>query len=132
MRGPAVAPREPGTPALPYGPDSGSTSSRCPSLDDSVDKRWSQDRLGLVDLRRRGRAPDPRRLGERPGAARPPWCAASGQPRRARLVLFRRPIEHRAEDREELAAIVLTVLVDQLSELTGVPPGDLHPDYPDD
>jgi predicted Zn-dependent protease with MMP-like domain len=51
---------------------------------------------------------------------------------RARIVLFRRPIEHRADDRGELAAIVLTVLVDQVAELIGVPPSDLHPDYPPD
>ncbi|MCW2758455.1 MAG: Possibl zinc metallo-peptidase [Nocardioidaceae bacterium] len=46
-----------------------------------------------------------------------------------RIVLFRRPIEHRAEDRTDLAAIVLTVLADQVGELLGVPPEQLHPDY---
>ncbi len=49
---------------------------------------------------------------------------------RARIVLFRRPIEHRAEGAAELAAVVLAVLVDQVAELLGVPPTDVHPDYP--
>jgi hypothetical protein len=49
---------------------------------------------------------------------------------RARIVLFRRPIEHRAEGPAELAAVVLAVLVDQVAELLGVPPSEVHPDYP--
>lgn len=49
---------------------------------------------------------------------------------RACIVLFRRPIEHRAEDPAELAAVVLAVLVDQVAELLGVPPSEVHPDYP--
>ena len=36
-----------------------------------------------------------------------------------RLVVFRRPIEHRATDREELEAMVHTVVVEQLAELLG-------------
>lgn len=51
---------------------------------------------------------------------------------RARIVLFRRPIEHRAEGPAELAAVVLAVLVDQVAELLGVPPTEVHPDYPAD
>jgi hypothetical protein len=51
---------------------------------------------------------------------------------RARIVLFRRPIEHRAEGPAELAAVILAVLVDQVAELLGVPPADVHPDYPAD
>jgi hypothetical protein len=51
---------------------------------------------------------------------------------RARIVLFRRPIEHRAEGQAELAAVVLAVLVDQVAELLGVPPTEVHPDYPAD
>jgi predicted Zn-dependent protease with MMP-like domain len=47
----------------------------------------------------------------------------------ARLVLFRRPIEHRAESRTDLEALVLTVLVEQVAEVLGLPPEDVHPDY---
>lgn len=46
-----------------------------------------------------------------------------------RLVLFRRPIELRAEGRGELSAMVLTVLVEQVSELLGRPPEEIDPRY---
>jgi hypothetical protein len=46
-----------------------------------------------------------------------------------RLVLFRRPIELRAETRSDLSAMVLTVLVEQVSELLGRPPEEIDPRY---
>lgn len=46
-----------------------------------------------------------------------------------RLVLFRRPIELRSETRGDLSAMVLTVLVEQLSELLGKPPEEIDPRY---
>ena len=46
-----------------------------------------------------------------------------------RLVLFRRPLEHRAESRADLEALVLTVVVEQLADYLGVPAEDVHPDY---
>ena len=46
-----------------------------------------------------------------------------------RLVLFRRPIEHRAETRADLEALVLTVVVEQVSDYLGVPAEEVHPDY---
>jgi predicted Zn-dependent protease with MMP-like domain len=46
-----------------------------------------------------------------------------------RLVLYRRPIEHRAESRLDLEALVLTVVVEQLADYLGVPAEDVHPDY---
>lgn len=46
-----------------------------------------------------------------------------------RLVLFRRPIEHRCEDRDELRALVLTVVVEQVAELLGLPAEDVDPRY---
>jgi predicted Zn-dependent protease with MMP-like domain len=52
---------------------------------------------------------------------------AHGQP--GRVVLLRRPIEHRAETRAELEALLLTVLVEQVAEVLGLPPEDVHPDY---
>jgi predicted Zn-dependent protease with MMP-like domain len=51
----------------------------------------------------------------------------SGTP--SRLVLFRRPIELRSESRADLSAMVLTVLVEQVSELLGRPPEEIHPSY---
>ena len=50
-----------------------------------------------------------------------------------RLVLFRRPIELRSDTRGDLSAMVLTVLVEQVSELLGRPPEEVDPRYdPDD
>ena len=46
-----------------------------------------------------------------------------------RLVLYRRPIEHRAEARVDLEALLLTVVVEQLADFLGVPPEEVHPDY---
>lgn len=45
----------------------------------------------------------------------------------ARLVLLRRPIEHRAETPEDLRSLVLTVLVDQVAEILGIDPDDVLP-----
>ena len=46
-----------------------------------------------------------------------------------RLVLFRRPIEHRCESRADLEAMVLTVVVEQVAELLGIEPEDVDPRY---
>src|SRR3954454_1446314 len=51
---------------------------------------------------------------------------AAGRPR---LVLFRRPIEHRAESLVELEALLLTVIVEQLAEVLGLPVEDVLPGY---
>ncbi len=53
-------------------------------------------------------------------------ATASAPPR---LVLFRRPIEHRAETQADLEALVLTVVVEQLADYLGVAAEDVHPDY---
>ena len=52
--------------------------------------------------------------------------AAGGRPR---LVLFRRPIEHRAESVAELEALLLTVIVEQLAEVLGLPAEEVLPGY---
>ncbi|MET3963007.1 hypothetical protein ABIE44_002941 [Marmoricola sp. OAE513] len=46
-----------------------------------------------------------------------------------RLVLFRRPLEHRAEGAFELEALLLTVVVEQFAEVLGLPAEDVHPGY---
>ncbi len=46
-----------------------------------------------------------------------------------RLVVFRKPIELRSETPSDLSAMVLTVLVEQLSELLGRPPEEIDPRY---
>jgi predicted Zn-dependent protease with MMP-like domain len=46
-----------------------------------------------------------------------------------RLVIFRRPIELRSETTADLGALVLTVLVEQVSELLGRRPEEVDPRY---
>jgi hypothetical protein len=48
---------------------------------------------------------------------------------RPRLVLFRRPLEHRAENLPELETMLLTVIVEQLAEVLGIPVEDVLPGY---
>jgi predicted Zn-dependent protease with MMP-like domain len=49
-----------------------------------------------------------------------------------RLVVFRRPIELRCETTTELGALVLTVVVEQVSELLGRRPEEIDPRYDED
>ena len=51
---------------------------------------------------------------------------AGGRPR---LVLFRRPLEHRAETLVELETLLLTVVAEQLAEVLGIPVEDVLPGY---
>jgi predicted Zn-dependent protease with MMP-like domain len=57
--------------------------------------------------------------------------AQAGRP--AQIVLFRRPLEHRADSSSELRQLVRRALVEQLSALTGISLDELDPGYsPDD
>ena len=47
----------------------------------------------------------------------------------ARVVVYRRPVEGRAHDRDELADLVTQVVVEQVSHALGVEPDQLHPRY---
>jgi predicted Zn-dependent protease with MMP-like domain len=47
----------------------------------------------------------------------------------ARIVLYRRPLMARAEDDEELAELVFSVVVEELADLLGVDPEDIDPGY---
>lgn len=50
----------------------------------------------------------------------------------ARIVVYRRPIEHRATTRRQLRALIHGTLVEQVSALTGIPVERLDPDDEDD
>lgn len=50
---------------------------------------------------------------------------------KARIVVYRRPVESRAQDLPELTAIVQDVVVEQVAALFGLAPGDLDPRYDD-
>ncbi|WP_371497362.1 metallopeptidase family protein [Kitasatospora sp. NBC_00374] len=56
--------------------------------------------------------------------------AAKG--RRSRIVLFRRPVEIRAKSREDRAALVHEVLIEQVAELLGLSPDAIDPRYGED
>jgi predicted Zn-dependent protease with MMP-like domain len=124
MRGPGVLPRRPGVPALP---------TRRQRFDDlvlagvkAIDERWS-DRLGLVEYA----VEDTPDLPVDWDDAQVPLSSLVRGTGAAptRLVLFRRPIEHRCETRADLEAMVLTILVEQVAELLGIDAEDVDPRY---
>ena len=96
---------------------------------EGLQERWA-DELGSVDF-----------AVEEAPVLPADWAAstvplASVLPRdvggRTRLVVFRRPIELRAESPEDLGALVLTVLVEQVAELLGRRPEEIDPRYDPD
>ena len=50
----------------------------------------------------------------------------------ARIVVYRRPLEHRATTRRQLRSLIHGTLVEQVSALTGIPVERLDPDDEDD
>lgn len=91
-----------------------------------VDERW-QDRLGLLEyaVEDAPQIPDDWHPHTVPLSS---LIRGSGA-RATRLVLFRRPIEHRCETRADLEGLVLTVVVEQVAELLGIPAEDVDPRY---
>ena len=124
MRGPAILPERPGEPVLP------TSRERFDELVLEVvadlERRWA-DRLGLVEyaVEDAPQIPDDWATGTVPLSSL--VRGSGGQP--TRLVLFRRPIEHRCETRADLDALVLTILVEQVAELLGIDPADVDPRY---
>ncbi|MDQ7991575.1 MAG: metallopeptidase family protein [Propionicimonas sp.] len=60
-------------------------------------------------------------------------AAISARPdQRGQVVLYRRPIEHRAATRRELATLVHRTIVEQLSALTGIDTAEIDPPTADD
>lgn len=126
MRGPGVLPRVPGRPE---------TRTRRQRFDDlvlavvsEVDAQWA-DRLGVVEYA----------VEDAPNLP-PDWDddvplgsavrGADGRP--SRVVVFRLPIERRAESRTELDSLVLTVVVEQVADLLNVDPDVIDPRYESD
>lgn len=124
MRGPAVLPRQPGTPELP---------TRRQLFDNlvlasvkGIDRRWS-DRLGLVEYAVED-TPDVPLDWDSANVPLSSLVRGSGATP-TRLVLFRRPIEHRCETRADLEAMILTIVVEQVAELLGIDAEDVDPRY---
>ncbi len=125
MRGPSVLPRQPGQPEL---------RGRRERFDQlvlavvtEIDARW-QDQLGLVEyaVEDAPLIPDDWSTTTVPLSSLVRGTGAKP----TRLVLFRRPIEHRAESRDDLEALVLTVVVEQVAELLGMDAEQVDPRYP--
>ena len=93
---------------------------------EELEERWA-DELGLVEfaVEETPLVPDEWDADTVPLASL--VRGSGGAP--TRLVLFRRPIELRVETRADLSAMVLTVLVEQVSELLGRPPEEIDPRY---
>lgn len=124
MRGPGVMPAVPGHPEL---------RTKRERFDDlalgivtEIDERW-QDRLGMVEyaVEDTPLVPDDWTAENVPLSSLVRGSGATP----TRLVLFRRPIEHRCETRADLEALLLTVVVEQVAELLGIDAEQVDPRY---
>ena len=124
MRGPAVLPRQPGVPELRTARER--FDDLALGIVTDIDARW-QDRLGLVEyaVEDAPQIPDDWDSGTVPLSSLVRGTGATP----TRLVLFRRPIEHRCESRTELEAMVLTIVVEQVAELLGIDAAQVDPRY---
>lgn len=124
MRGPAILPLTPGQPELPT--DRERFDALALDIVTGIDERW-QDRLGLVEyaVEDAPQIPDDWAAGTVPLSSLVRGTGATP----TRLVLFRRPIEHRAETRADLEAMILTVVVEQVAELLGIDAELVDPRY---
>jgi predicted Zn-dependent protease with MMP-like domain len=127
MRGPAVLPG----PLSPHGVPAvrspkADFDALVVSLVTDIETRWHEE-LGLVEfaVEETPLVPDDWAADTVPLATLVRGSGAAP----TRLVLFRRPIELRCEDRADLSALVLTVLVEQVSELLGREPEEIDPRY---
>ena len=131
MRGPAVLPSVLGPHARPPKPRTRREVFDQVVIDivDDIEERWA-DRLGLVEygVEDIPDLPDDWESGTVPLSSLIRGSGATP----TRIVLFRRPLEHRAADRADLEAMVLTVLVEQVADLLGIPAADVDPRYPED
>ena len=112
MRGPGILPADPGTPALRTARQK--FDQLVLDVVTPLDERW-QRHLGLVEYA----VEDAPMLPDDWGDETVPLSSlvrGKGQAP-TRLVIFRRPVEHRATNRDELEAMVHTVVVEQLAEL---------------
>lgn len=110
-----------------------------------IDRKW-HDRLTKLDIAvddvPKIRAVDPESVNWPPEVVAegpvplsrlvPAGVDTRGATTRARIVLFRRPLERRAHDSLELTDLVHDVLVEQVATYLGVTPEVVDPDTEDD
>jgi predicted Zn-dependent protease with MMP-like domain len=100
---------------------------------ESLERRYARELAGVefaveevppdlnvydTDVLEDGEVPLARLLPGRPGRTNTP----------PRIVLYRRPLEFRAVDRDDLADLVHDVIVEQVANLLGIDPDDIHTD----
>src|SRR6185503_18785119 len=98
---------------------------------ESLERRYSRELAGVefaveevppdlnvydTDVLEDGEVPLARLLPGRPGRSNTP----------PRIVLYRRPLEFRAVDRDDLADLVHDVIVEQVANLLGIDPDDIQ------
>ncbi|HEY3534764.1 MAG TPA: metallopeptidase family protein [Pedococcus sp.] len=94
-------------------------------LEDRLGPRFAQVEFAVEDVPSSDPAP-----WEREGVPLGRTFPARGkQP--ARIVVYRRPVESRAQDQRELTAIVQDVVVEQVAAMFNISPSDLDPRYGD-
>ncbi len=127
LRGPAILPRRLGKPERPTSREL--FDDLVLATVERIEDRWQQ-RLGLVEyaVEDAPQIPDDWQPGSVPLSSLIRGTGAEP----ARIVVFRRPIEHRCENRTELEAMVHTVVVEQVAELLGLAAGDIDPRYDED
>jgi hypothetical protein len=91
---------------------------------ESLEQRWAEE-LGHVEVA----VEEAPVLPAERGGDTVPLTSVVRQGDDVRLVVFRRPIELRAAAEPDLAALVLTAVVEQVSELLGRPPYEIDPRY---
>jgi len=127
MRGPEVLPRRLGTPERPTARER--FDDLVLGVAEGIEARWAQH-LGLVEYA----VEDAPQIPDDWASDQVPLSSlvrgSGGRP--TRIVVFRRPIEHRCETRQDLEALVLTVVVEQVAELLGIPAQDVDPRYEED
>jgi len=117
-------PQVPGVPELPTARER--FDDLALDLIREVDEKWSE-RLGIVEyaVEDAPQVPDDWTVDSVPLSS---LVRGSGT-RPTRIVLFRRPIEHRCETRADLEAMIHTVIVEQVAELLNVEPSVIDPRY---
>lgn len=126
QRGPGVVPKDPRVPERPTRRER--FDRLVLDIVTEIDTRWHKQ-LGLVEYAVEDTPLLPDDWGEETVPLSSLVRGTGGNA--TRLVLFRRPIEHRCESRAELDAMVLTLVVEQVAELLGLPPEDVDPRYAD-
>jgi len=127
LRGPEILPRQLGTPERPTARER--FDDLVLGVVEGIEARWSAH-LGLVEyaVEDAPQVPDDWASDNVPLSSLVRGSGALP----TRIVVFRRPIEHRCETRDELEALVLTVVVEQVAELLGIPAHDVDPRYDED